>query len=87
MDWGSIISILLIVLGAASLVGGIVLWRLARTPGGKAGGAALAAAGLVMLAIVLFITPVSRSTSYQKSPAVGRTFSAIQVPYETPLQM
>jgi hypothetical protein len=87
LDWGSVIWILLIVLGAACLVGGIVLWRVARTPGGKVGGAALAAAGLAMLAIVLFITPVSRSTSYQKFPAVERTFSAIQAPYETPLQM
>jgi hypothetical protein len=64
-------------------VGGIVLWRLARTPWGKAGAAAFAAAGLAMLAIVLFVTPISRSTSYQEQPVGEETFRAVEIPSYT----
>ena len=60
---GLIEIILLSVLGAAFVAGGIVVYRKSEGTGTKAVGAAAIAAGIVMLAIVLFVTPVFQQTS------------------------
>lgn len=70
MDWGSIVWLILAVLGAASIVGGIVVYRGSGSTGGRAAGAALAAAGVVMWAVILVTVPVSTSSSNAPSPIV-----------------
>ena len=72
MDWGSIVWLILAILGAASIVGGVVGYRGSISTGGRAAGAALAAAGVVMWAVILVTVPVSNSSSEAPSPiAVG----------------
>ena len=58
MDWGAVILLVLIILGAAFVVGGIVAYRGSRSTGVRA---IAVAAGVAMWAIVLFVAPVSRS--------------------------
>ena len=70
MDWGSIVWLILAILGAASIVGGIVGYRGSVSTGGRAAGSALAAAGVVMFAIILMTVPVSTSSSEAPSPIV-----------------
>ena len=70
MDWGSFIWLILAVLGAAFMVGGVVAYRGSVSVGGRATGAALAAAGVVMWAIILVTVPMSTSDSSGPSPIV-----------------
>ncbi|MFC1958728.1 hypothetical protein ACFLV6_02300 [Chloroflexota bacterium] len=56
-----LILIILGVLGAACIVGGIVGYRKSESARAKAISAASIAAGVVMWAAILLITPVSRS--------------------------
>ncbi|MFC2006619.1 hypothetical protein ACFLUQ_00405 [Chloroflexota bacterium] len=56
-----LIIIILGVLGAACIVGGIVGYRKSESARAKAISAAAIAAGVVMWAAILLITPVSRS--------------------------
>ena len=70
MDWGSVVWLILAVLGAASVAGGIVAYRGSMNTGGRAAGAALAAAGVVMWAIVLVTVPVSSSGGDAPSPII-----------------
>ena len=55
-----IIVAILGILGAASIAGGIVGYRESESARAKAISAAAIAAGVVILAIVIFIVPVSR---------------------------
>ena len=55
-----LLIIVLAVLGAAFVVGGIVGYRKSKGALAKAISAAAIAAGIVMWAIILFITPVTR---------------------------
>ena len=57
-----VIAALLAIVGAALIAGGVVLVVRSKGTAGKAWGAAAIAAGVVMWAIVLFTTTVSRST-------------------------
>ena len=56
-----LILIILGVLGAACIVGGIVGYRKSESARAKAISAAAIAAGAVMMAAILLITPVSSS--------------------------
>ena len=76
MDWGSIVWLILAVLGAASIVGGVVGYRGSGSTGGRAAGAALAAAGVVMWAVILVTVPVSTSSSDAPSPIVAGEVAA-----------
>ncbi len=69
MEWGSLIWLLLAIIGAASIAGGVVAYR----RGGSVGqtlGAASVAAGVAMWAIVLVTVPMSSSTSESPAPIV-----------------
>ena len=57
----SLILIILGVLGAACIVGGIVGYRKCESARAKATSAAAIAAGVIMWVAILLITPVSRS--------------------------
>ena len=59
MDSGAIIQLTLAILGAALTVGGIVAYRGSKRTGVRVLGASAIAAGVVMLAVVLFTVPVS----------------------------
>ena len=76
MDWGSIVWLILAVLGAASIVGGIVVYRGSGSTGGRAAGAALAAGGVVMWAVILVTVPVSTSSRDAPSPIVAGEVAA-----------
>ena len=58
MDWGSVIQLLLAIVGAAAMVGGFVLYRNATSAIGRAVGAGSVAAGAVMWAVVVLTVPV-----------------------------
>ena len=70
MDWGSVIWLILAILGAASIVGGIVAYRGSTTVGVRAFGAATVAAGVVMWAVILVTVPVSTSSGDAPSPII-----------------
>ena len=70
MDWGSIVWLMLAILGAAAIVGGIIAYRGSMSIGGRAFGAASVAAGVVMWAIILVTVPVSTSSSNAPSPII-----------------
>ncbi len=70
MEWGTFVWLVLAVLGAASIVGGIVAYRGSMSIGGRAFGAAAVAAGVVMWAIVLVTVPVSTSSGEAPSPII-----------------
>ena len=70
MDWGFVVLIILAISGAALMVGGIVAFRGSRRTGVRTFGAAGAAAGIVMWAIVLLTFPVSSSDNKSPAPVV-----------------
>ncbi len=55
-----LMTIILAVLGAASIVGGIVGYCKSRTTLARAVSASAIAAGIVMWVIILFIPPITR---------------------------
>lgn len=59
MDWGNVIWLILGILGAALIAGGIVAYRGSRRTGIRSFGAAAIAAGVVMWAIVAVTIPLS----------------------------
>jgi hypothetical protein len=59
VDWGSVIQLILAILGAALIAGGIVAYRGSQKTGVQAFGAAAIAAGVVMWAILVLTIPVS----------------------------
>ncbi len=72
MDWGAIIQLSLVILGAASIAAGIVAYRRSTRTGVRAFGASAVAAGVVMLAIVLITVPVSSSGDGSPDPTVTK---------------
>ena len=50
------------ILGAALVAGGFVAYRKSDKPGAKALGAAAMTGGVVMLAAIVLVTPVSQTT-------------------------
>ncbi len=70
MDWGFAIQIILGIVGAALIVGGIVAYLGSRKTGVRAFCAAAVAAGVVMWAVVLVTVPASSSDSTPPSPTV-----------------
>ncbi len=70
MDWGSVIWLILAILGAASIVGGIVAYRGSTTVGVQALAAASVAAGVVMWGVILVTVPVSTSSGDAPSPTI-----------------
>ena len=61
MNWDAIIWMILGILGAALIAGGVVAYRKGRGTGVRSFGAAAIAAGAVMWAIVIVTIPVSSS--------------------------
>jgi hypothetical protein len=61
MDWGSIILMVLAILGSGLVAGGVVAYRGSTKAGVRTFGAASIATGLTMWAIVLLAAPVSQS--------------------------
>jgi hypothetical protein len=59
VDWSFIAIAVLAVFGAALIAGGVVAYRGSTRVAVRAYAAAAITAGIVMLALVLFITPVS----------------------------
>ncbi len=70
MDWGSVVWLILAVLGAASIAGGIIVYRGSMSVASRSFGAASVAAGVVMWAIILVTVPVSTSSSDAPAPIV-----------------
>ena len=70
MDWDSMVWLMLAILGAASIAGGIIAYRGSMSIGGRTFGAASVAAGVVMWAIILVTVPVSTSSSNAPSPII-----------------
>ena len=72
MDWGAIIQLSLAILGAASMVGGIVAYRGSARTGVRAFAASAVAAGVVMWAVVLITVPVSSTGDGSPEPTVTK---------------
>ncbi|MEE9248959.1 MAG: hypothetical protein V3U79_09715 [Dehalococcoidia bacterium] len=70
MDWGFVVQMILGILGAASIAGGIVAYRGSRRTGVRAFSAAGIAAGVVMWAIVAVTLPLSSTGGESPSPNV-----------------
>ena len=68
MDWGAVIWIILSVLGAALMAGGIVAYRRSSRTGVRSLAAAAAAAGVVMWVIVIVTIPVSGTQDSSPEP-------------------
>ncbi len=71
MDWGAVIQLSLAILGAASIVGGIVAYRGSTRTGVRVFGASAVAAGVVMWAIVLITVPVSSTSDGPPDPIMS----------------
>ncbi len=76
MDWGSLVWLILAILGAASIAGGIVAYRRSMSTGGRAAGAALTAAGVAMWVIILVTVPMSSSSGDSPSPIIAGEIAA-----------
>ena len=70
MNLDTLIFIILSILGAASIAGGIVMYRKSTRPCERALGAYSIAAGIVMLGIVLITLPVCRIQNGMSEPTV-----------------
>jgi hypothetical protein len=71
MDWGTVIWMILGILGAALVAAGIVAYRGGQGTGVRAFGAAAIAAGVVMWAIVLLTIPVSSTQHGYPEPTAS----------------
>lgn len=76
MNWEFIIIMVLVILGAGLVAGGVVVYRSSAKDGIRAFGAAAVAAGVVMWAVVLITTPVSYSGEGPSAPEVGEVVVA-----------
>ena len=63
-----VITIVFVIAGAALIAGGVVMFRGNERRGQRAIGAAVIAAGLMMWAVILFITPISSTSTQGTSP-------------------
>jgi len=70
MEWGNVIWLILSILGAALIAGGIVAYRGSRRTRVRSFGAAAIAAGVVMWAIILVTIPVSYTQHGSPEPTV-----------------
>ena len=70
MDWGFVIQMLLAILGAALIIGGIVAYRGSTRTGVRSFGASAVAAGVVMWAVVLITLPVQSTGNGSPEPTV-----------------
>ena len=70
MDWGAVIQLILAILGAALITGGIVAYRGSARTGVRAFGASGVAAGIVMLAVVLLTVSVSATGGRSPEPTI-----------------
>ena len=68
MDWGAVIWMIFIILGAALLAGGIVTYSGSRRTGVRAFGVAAIAAAVGMWAIALVTIPVSLRNTDRRNP-------------------
>lgn len=70
MNWDTLLWIVLIIVGAALVGGGVVAYRRSRRTGVRSLAASGIAAGVMMLAIVALTVPVSgeMSTSAPRAP-------------------
>ena len=62
------LTIAFAIIGAALIVGGVVMFRGNERRGQRAFGAAGITAGLIMWAVILLITPVSSTSTQATSP-------------------
>jgi len=69
MDWGTVVWIVLGVVGAGLIFGGIVAYRGTKKSGIQALAAGLIASGLVMWAVIGFTIPASTSSDGGEPPA------------------
>ena len=76
MDWGAVIWLILGILGAAFIVGGIIAYRGSAKVNVRAFSGAAIAAGVVMWAIVLITVPVSSTGDGPSSPTVTKDEAA-----------
>ena len=72
MNWDAILWLVLGILGAALITGGIVAYRGSPRVGVRAFGASATAAGIAMWAVVLIIVPVSSSSDGSPEPTVEK---------------
>ena len=72
MDWGAVIQLILAILGAALIAGGIVAYRRSARTGVRTFGASAVAAGVVMWAVVLMTVPVSTTGGGSLEPTVEK---------------
>ena len=70
MDWGFVIQMILAILGAALIIGGIVAYRGSTRTGVRSFGASAVAAGVVMWAVVLLTVSVSTTGGGSPDPIV-----------------
>ncbi|UCG83589.1 MAG: hypothetical protein JSW38_01865 [Dehalococcoidia bacterium] len=70
MNWDAIIWMILSILGAALIIGGIVAYRGSQRTAVRAFVAAAIAAGLVMWAIVIVTVPVSGTGHGSPEPTI-----------------
>ena len=70
MDWGGVIQLILAILGAAFIAGGVVAYRRSALTGVRAFGASAVAAGVVMWAVVLLTVPVSTTGGGSPEPTI-----------------
>lgn len=69
MDWGAVVWIVLGILGAGLIFGGIVAYRGSTKSSVRAASAAAMASGLAMWAVIGFTVPASTSSDNAESPA------------------
>jgi hypothetical protein len=62
------ITIVFVIVGAALIAGGVVMFRGNRNRGQRAIGAAITAAGLMKWGFILVITPISSTSNQGTSP-------------------
>ncbi len=78
MNWGFVFWMILSILGAALIAGGIVAHRRSRRTGVRAFGAAAVAAGVVMWAIVAVTIPVSSTQHGSPEPTIHYQESTVE---------
>ena len=70
MEWEFIIKLILGILGAALVAGGIIAYRGSERTSIRAFSAAAIAAGVVMWAAIVFTTPVSHEVGRQPAAII-----------------
>ncbi len=79
MDWGAVVWIILGVLGAALIAGGVIGYRGSGRTGVRALSGSAVAAGLAMWAVVAVTVPVSQSGSGAPEPVVTEVVANFEI--------